>query len=76
MKLLQVIAAGCRVEDELGRILGVVQTHIDAVPGRPAAQAIAAYDTLNNGVWVKLRGRSGKKVPVRKAPLHCMHSYL
>ena len=60
----QVEAAGSRVEAELGRILGVVNTHIASTPASLARQAVAVPDVINNGVWVKLQGRSGRKVPV------------
>lgn len=62
--MVQVEAAGSRVEAELGRILGVVNTHIASTPTSLARQAVAVPDVINNGVWVKLQGRSGRKVPV------------
>ena len=62
--MLQVEAAGSRVEAELGRILGVVNTHIASTPASLARQAVAVPDVINNGIWVKLQGRSGRKVPV------------
>ena len=62
--IMQVEAAGSRVEAELGRILGVVNTHIASTPASLARQAVAVPDVINNGVWVKLQGRSGRKVPV------------
>ena len=68
--LLQVEAAGARVEAELGRILGLCDTHIASGPPGAASRAVAVYDCINNGVWVKLQGRNGRKVPVSS----CMQS--
>lgn len=62
--MLQVETAGDRVQRELDRILGVCRTHIASTPPGPATRAVAVYDPINNGVWVKLEGRTGKKVPV------------
>ena len=61
---LQVEAAGARVEAELGRILALCDTHITSGPIGAASRAVAVYDCVNNGVWVKLQGRNGRKVPV------------
>ena len=71
--MMQVEAAGSRVEAELGRILGVVNTHIASTPTSLARQAVAVPDIINNGVWVKLQGRSGRKVPVSMPARQHMH---
>ena len=62
--VLQAEVAGDRVQGELDRILGVCTTHIANTPSSTAARAVAVYDPINNGVWVKLQGRSGKNVAV------------
>ena len=62
--VLQAEAAGDRVQRELERILGVCTTHIANTPTTTAMRALAVHDPINNGVWVKLQGRSGKYVAV------------
>ena len=57
-------AAGSRVEAELARILSLCDTHIASGPPSAATRAAAVYDCINNGVWVKLQGRNGRKVSV------------
>lgn len=57
-------AAGARLEAELARILGLCDAHVAVGSSSAAARAVAVYDCINNGVWVKLQGRNGRKVPV------------
>ena len=67
----QVEEAGSRVEAELGRILGVAKDHAALSLSSPGSRPVAVYDPINNGVWVKIKGRSGRNVSVRPSPELC-----
>lgn len=71
MLACQVEEAGGRVEAELGRILGVANDHATESLSSPGSRAVAVYDPINNGVWVKIKGRSGRNVSVRPSPEIC-----
>ncbi len=67
----QVEETGSRVEAELGRILRLANDHATTSLSAPGSRAVAVYDPINNGVWVKMKGRSGRNVSVRPSPQLC-----